>query len=206
MSRQVFPLERPARLAVFASGRGSNLRVLLTEFGKEDPLGEVVLVVSDKPAAPALELARSRGVEARHVPWRKRSEFESEVGRLCHDGDIDLICLAGFMRLLSKEFVREHSGRILNVHPSLLPRFPGLHAHRQALEAGVSESGCTVHLVDEGVDTGPTILQKRVPVLLEDDEESLAARILEQEHHAYPQAIRLVLGGWTPPAASEETE
>jgi phosphoribosylglycinamide formyltransferase-1 len=164
-------------------------------FGPDELLARIVLVVSDKPNAQGLERARSRGIEARHVAWPDRESFESEVRDLFRGRRIDLVCLAGFMRLLSPEFVAAHRGRILNIHPSLLPLFPGLHAHRQALRAGVRESGCTVHLVDEGVDTGPIILQRRVPVLPGDDEESLAERILEQEHLAYPEAVRLVLAG-----------
>jgi phosphoribosylglycinamide formyltransferase-1 len=117
------------------------------------------------------------------------------AGQLLRDHRIDLILLAGFMRLLSAGFVQAWQGRILNIHPSLLPQFPGLHAQRQALQAGVSESGCTVHFVDAGMDTGPIILQRRVPVLPDDTEETLAARILEQEHLAYPEAVRRVLQG-----------
>lgn len=202
----MFPLTRPARIAVLASGRGTNLDALLREFDAEDPLGQVVLVVSDKAEAPALARARSRGVEARHVAWPNRTTFEAEVGSLCRDRRIDLICLAGFMRLLSAQFVREFEGRILNIHPSLLPEFPGLHAHRQALAAGVAESGCSVHLVDEGVDTGPILLRRRVPVLPGDSEESLAARILAEEHHAYPEAVRIVLSGRVSRDGTEEGE
>jgi phosphoribosylglycinamide formyltransferase-1 len=198
-----FPLARPARIAVLASGRGSNLRALLDEFGPEDPQGRVVLVVSDKAGAAALERARAQRIEAHHLPWRDRSQFEAELERLFRTRGIDLICLAGFMRLLSPDFVQRHEGRILNIHPSLLPRFPGLHAHRQALAEQVSESGCTVHLVDAGIDTGPVILQRRVPVFPSDDEESLAARILEQEHFAYPQAVRRVLAGGPAAQAKE---
>jgi phosphoribosylglycinamide formyltransferase-1 len=192
-----FPLDRPARIAVLASGRGSNLAALTEAFGPQDPLGRIVLVVSDKPGAAALDRARESGIEARHVAWTDRASFEREVDRLFREGRIDLVCLAGFMRLLSPGFVAARAGRILNIHPSLLPGFPGLHAHRQALRAGAAESGCTVHFVDEGVDTGPIVLQRTVPVLPGDDEESLAARILEQEHIAYPEAVRRVLSGRT---------
>ncbi|MEX2535743.1 MAG: phosphoribosylglycinamide formyltransferase [Trueperaceae bacterium] len=190
-----FPLRRPARLAVMASGRGSNLQTLLDEFGPDHPQAQVVLVVSDRAKAQALERARLRGVEAHHIRLGDRAAFEAQVTRLLEAREIDLVCLAGFMRLLSPEFVDRFGGRIINIHPSLLPKFRGLHAHRQALAAGVRESGCTVHFVDAGVDTGGVILQRRVPVLRGDDEERLAARILEQEHLAYPQAVRLVLAG-----------
>lgn len=195
MRRTEFPLGRVARIAVLVSGRGSNLQALIDEFGPEDRQGRVVLVVSDKSGAPALVLARQAGVESVPVPWRTRREFEAEVIRLCRERRIDLICLAGFMRLLSAEFVAEFDGRIVNIHPSLLPRFPGLHAQRQALAAGVDESGCTVHIVDAGIDSGPIILQRRVPLDPEDDEGTLAKRILEQEHRAYPEALRLLLSG-----------
>lgn len=190
-----FPLERPARIAVFASGRGSNLEALLKAFPHSSTEGHTVLVVSDKREALALQRAVQAEVEAEYVPWNKRGEFEKVALNLLHDHRVDLVLLAGFMRLLSADFVREWAGRILNIHPSLLPAFPGLHPQRQALEAGAKESGCTVHFVDEGVDTGPVVLQKRVPIRSDDTEESLAARILEAEHKAYPEAVRIVLSG-----------
>ncbi|GEM83457.1 phosphoribosylglycinamide formyltransferase [Meiothermus hypogaeus] len=201
-----FPLPRPARIAVMASGRGSNLEALLKAFPHDNPLGHIVLVISDKREALALQKAVEAQVEAEYVPWPKsrdqgvayktgREQFERVAGQLLHEHRIDLILLAGFMRLLSPAFVQAWQGRILNIHPSLLPQFPGLNAQRQALEAGVSESGCTVHFVDAGMDTGPIILQRRVPVLPGDTEETLAARILEQEHLAYPEAVRRVLQG-----------
>jgi phosphoribosylglycinamide formyltransferase-1 len=191
-----FPLERPARLAVFASGRGSNLRSLAAAFPPGDPLASVVLVLSNKPTAGALALAEAHGIPARAVPFgRDRDRFEGEADVLLEAFAVDLICLAGFMRVLSPAFTARYAGRILNVHPSLLPAFPGLHAQRQALAAGVSESGCTVHFVDAGVDTGAAIVQRRVPVLPEDTEDTLAERILREEHRAYPEAVRRVLKG-----------
>lgn len=193
-----FPLGRPARMAVMASGRGSNLEALLKAFPHDNPLGHIVLVISDKREALALQKAVEAQIEAEYVPWPKergREQFERVAGQLLRDHRIDLVLLAGFMRLLSPGFVQAWEGRILNIHPSLLPQFPGLHAQRQALEAGVSETGCTVHFVDAGMDTGPTVLQRRVPVLPGDTEETLAARILEQEHLAYPEAVRRVLKG-----------
>ncbi len=192
-----FPLERPARLAVLASGRGSNLEALLKAFPPDDPLGRVVLVVSDRRQALALQKAVQAGVEAVYIPWPKggRAQFEEAALQLLQAHRIDLVLLAGFMRLLSPGFVAAWPGRILNIHPSLLPQFPGLHAQRQALKAGVRETGCTVHFVDEGMDTGPIILQRRVPVLPGDTEESLSARILAEEHQAYPEAVRRVLRG-----------
>lgn len=190
-----FPLGRPARLAVLASGRGSNLQALLEAFPPEGALASVVLVVSNKRGALALERARAAGVPAHHVPWPNRVAFEAGAAALLSAAAVDVVCLAGFMRLLSPAFTAAWSGRLVNVHPSLLPAFPGLDAHGQALRAGVSETGCTVHLVDEGVDTGPIILQRRVKVEPDDDVGTLAARVLEAEHVAYPEAVRLLLRG-----------
>ena len=203
-----FPLGRTARLAVLASGRGSNLASLLAAFppmasgGRPETgqlqLGALELVISNKPDAPALSVARAAGVEAVYVPWDKshpRATFEAEVTRLLDLAGIDLVCLAGFMRLLSPAFTQRYAGRLLNIHPSLLPSFRGLHAQRQALAAGVSEAGCTVHFVDAGVDTGQTVVQARVPVLVGDTEATLSARILEAEHRAYPEAVTAVLTG-----------
>jgi len=196
-----FPLGRPARIAVMASGRGSNLEALLKAFPPGHPLGHIVLVISDRREALALQKALEAQVEAQYVPWPRRrgvagrEQFERLAEQLLMDRRIDLILLAGFMRLLSPEFVQAWEGRILNIHPSLLPQFPGLFAQRQALEAGVSETGCTVHFVDAGMDTGPIVLQRRVPVLPGDTVETLNERILEQEHQAYPEAVRKVLSG-----------
>lgn len=190
-----FPLGRPARLAVLASGRGSNLQALLTAFPPGHELASVVLVVSNKAGAQALERARAAGVAAHHVAWPDRTTFEAALGELLREAEVDLVCLAGFMRLLSPAFTAAWTGRLLNVHPSLLPAFPGLDAHGQALRAGVAETGCTVHMVDEGVDTGPVVLQRRVKVVEGDDAASLAARVLAAEHVAYPEAVRLVLRG-----------
>lgn len=180
---------------MLASGRGSNLQALLDRVPSD--LARVVLVVSNRPEAEALERARYAGVRAEHVPFPRdgRAGFEARLERLLADERVDLVCLAGFMRILSPELVRSWAGRVLNVHPSLLPAFPGLHAQRQALATGVRESGCTVHFVDAGVDTGAAIVQRRVPVLPDDTEEALAERILQEEHQAYPEAVRLVLAG-----------
>lgn len=197
-----FPLERPARLAVFASGRGTNLRSLLAAFPVSDPLASLVLVLSNKSDAGALPLARHHGVPAYAVAFgRDRDGFEREAGRLLGEFGVDLVCLAGFMRVLSPAFAQRYAGRLLNIHPSLLPAFPGLYAQRQALAAGVPESGCTVHFVDAGVDTGEAVVQRRVPVLPGDSEETLAERILIEEHLAYPEAVRLVLTGQCAPHA-----
>ena len=201
-----FPLARSARIAVLASGRGSNLAALLDAFPPGAALGEIALVLSNRAAAPALTRAREAGVAAHHVPWADRDGFERAASALLERHAIDLVCLAGFMRILSPAFVERHAGRMLNIHPSLLPAFRGLHAQRQALAAGVGESGCTVHFVDAGVDTGPIVVQRRVPVHEGDTEESLAARILTAEHEAYPEAVRRVLSGVAPDASRSERE
>lgn len=204
-----FPLSRPARLAVFASGRGSNLSALLDAFGPHDPLASVMLLVSNNKNAGALELAAAARVSVHSFPFpsRKRdpegearAAFEEKAEGWLTEAKIDLICLAGFMRIFSPGFNARWHGRILNIHPSLLPDFPGLHPQQQALTAGVREAGCTVHFVDAGVDTGETILQRRVPVLPGDTENTLAARILREEHQAYPEAVRRVLSGQAQPS------
>ena len=200
----MFPLNRPARLAVFASGRGSNLDAILDAYPVEHALAHVAVVISDNAEAGALAKAKAASIAAYHHPFpaRKhdpdgagRAAFESKVAEWLERHNIDLVCLAGFMRILSEGFNERWRGRTLNIHPSLLPRFPGLHPQRQALAAGVNESGCTVHFVDAGVDTGPVVLQRKVPVLPEDTEESLGQRILQAEHEAYPEAIKRVLTG-----------
>jgi phosphoribosylglycinamide formyltransferase-1 len=199
-----FPLHRTARLAVFASGSGTNLQALLDGFppSGRDPLAQVVLVVSDRRAAPALERARDAGAAAEHVAYPRRPDgtldraaFEARAGALLAAHRVDLVALAGFLRIVSPEFVAAWSGRLLNVHPSLLPAFPGLHAVRQALQAGVARTGCTVHFVDAGVDTGPAIVQRTVAVVPGDTEDALQARVQHEEHQAYPEAVRRVLLG-----------
>ena len=190
-----FPLGRPARMAVMASGRGTNLEALLEAFPPQNPWGEVVLVLSDNPEAYALERASRRGVEAVAIPWRGRKAFEREALDLLRARDVDLVLLAGFMRLLSPGFVEPWYGRLLNIHPSLLPAYPGLHVHQRVLEAGERETGSTVHFVDQGMDTGPIVLQGRVPVLPGDTPETLERRVLFLEHRLYPRAVRLVLSG-----------
>jgi formyltetrahydrofolate-dependent phosphoribosylglycinamide formyltransferase len=165
------------------------------------PDAEIVAVVSDVPDAAGLERARRRGLPAfavDHGKFGSRRDYETEVLRVLDEARPDLICLAGYMRILSPEFVARYRGRIVNIHPALLPKFRGLHAQKQALEAGETVSGCTVHYVDEGTDTGPVILQRTVPVLPGDTEESLSKRILVEEHRAYPEAIAEVLSGRLP--------
>jgi phosphoribosylglycinamide formyltransferase 1 len=159
------------------------------------PNAEIAIVVSDKATARGLELAAQRGIETRAIErrGRTREEHEREIIAVLREHQVDLVCLAGYMRLLSPCFIEAFRGRILNIHPSLLPLFPGLDAQRQALEHGVTVSGCTVHFVDETLDGGPIIMQRTVPVMEDDTVESLSARILEQEHQLYPEAVARIL-------------
>ncbi len=186
------------RLGILLSGRGSNF-VAIAEAIRAGRLPgvEIALVLSNVAEAPGLKIAAEMGLTAIAVPsaGRKRAEHDAEMIARLHQHKVDLVCLAGYMRIVSPEFVAAFPNRILNVHPSLLPAFPGLDAQRQALEYGAKMAGCTVHFVDEAVDHGAIILQRVVPVEDDDTAESLAARILEQEHIAYPEAIARVLGG-----------
>ena len=166
--------------------------VALLEAARDpDYPAEIVLVLSNNPDAPGLELARGMGVEARAVDHRGRDKaaHEAELTAALRDAEVGVIALAGYMRLLSPAFIEAWRGRILNIHPSLLPLYPGLHTHRRALEAGDQEAGCSVHLVTEGVDEGPVLAQRRVPILRGDTEESLAERVLQAEHELYPTAL-----------------
>jgi len=191
----VAPLAR--RIGVLISGRGSNLQALIEAQLRGELGGEIALVFSNVTSAAGLEHARRAGipVACRDHHGRKREEFDAEVVGLLQQHGVELVCLAGYMRLLSPLFVRAFPDRILNIHPALLPAFPGQDAQRQALEHGVRVSGATVHLVDEGLDSGPIVVQEAVPVLSGDTVESLSARILETEHRIYPRAVRLMLEG-----------
>jgi phosphoribosylglycinamide formyltransferase-1 len=188
----------PLVLGVLASGRGSNLQAILDAIDAGRCPARVAVVVSDRKDAPALDRARRAGIRAVHVDpgaYPDRTAFDEAVARVLDEHAVALVCLAGYMRVLSPVFVRRYPLRILNVHPALLPAFPGLRAPRQALAYGVKVTGATVHLVDEGVDTGPIVLQTAVPVLPGDTEDALAARILAEEHRLYPEAIRLFAEG-----------
>jgi len=185
-------LATPIRLAVLASGRGSNLQVLLDAWRQGELPVEFVGVGSDQPEAPALERARRAGVPTRVFVCDNKAEQEGQIVAWLRETGTQLLALAGYMRLLSGDFIQRAGAPIVNIHPSLLPDFPGLRAQRQALEAGVKVSGCTVHFVDEGMDTGPVILQRVVPVLAGDDEDKLSQRILQAEHQIFPEAVRLV--------------
>ena len=186
------------RVGVLISGRGSNMVALADAVaGGRVPGARVALVLSDKPGAAGLALARGRGLETAVVERRGRTREEHErevIGELRARG-VELVCLAGYMRLLSLCFVGEFRGRVLNIHPSLLPAFPGLDAQRQAVEQGVKYSGCTVHFVDETLDGGPIVTQRVVAVHDSDTPDTLAARILAEEHAAYPEALALVCSG-----------
>ena len=182
------------RIAALISGRGSNLAAILAACAEGRIPVPMVLVVSNVLGASGLDHARRHGVRCEvvdHHESASRQRHDARVAALLREERVTLVCLAGYMRLLSPWFVREFHDRILNIHPSLLPAFPGLDAQRQALRHGVVVSGCTVHFVDEGLDSGPIILQTPVEVAGDDDEASLSARILEAEHRTYPEAVRL---------------
>ena len=185
------------RVGVLISGRGSNLQALLDAAAAGRLGGAVAVVISNVASAPGLERAARAGVPARVIDHRgvAREEHDRAMREALRAHDVELVCLAGYMRLLSPGFVRDLAGRVLNVHPSLLPAFPGRDAVRQALAHGVKVTGATVHFVDEGLDSGPIVLQEAVPVADDDTEESLAARVLAAEHRLYPAAVRLVLAG-----------
>jgi len=190
-----------ARLAVLVSGRGTNLQAILDATAHPDYPGQVVVVVSDRKEAFGLERARRAGVPAYVVEWRRdASEFGRRLCRVLERHGAEWVCLAGFLRILDPEFVEAYRGRILNIHPSLLPAFGGRgmygeRVHRAVLASGAQESGCTVHFVTAEVDAGPVVARARVPVLPGDTVESLAARVAEQEHRLYPEAIRRVVTG-----------
>ena len=185
------------RLGILLSGRGSNFEAIADNVSAGKIDAEIAAVISNRPEARGLESARSRGLNVISLPSRglARDEYDLLLVEELRRNAVDLVCLAGFMRLLGSGFVRAFPNRILNIHPSLLPAFPGLDAQRQALEHGVKVSGCTVHFVDENLDAGPIVLQAAVPVCDDDTVETLSARILREEHRIYSEAIRLVLGG-----------
>ena len=186
----------PHHLGILLSGRGSNFEVIARNVAEgRIANARIAVVISNRPDAPGIDTARRLGLTAVVIPskGKTRELHERELVGVLEQHKVSLICLAGYMRLLSPWFVRQFPQRILNIHPSLLPAFPGLEAQEQAFAYGVKVSGCTVHLVDEELDHGPIIVQKTVPVLDSDDEHSLAARILQQEHVAYSEAIQIVL-------------
>ncbi len=183
------------RLAILLSGRGSNFQAIADNIARGTVEATIAVVISNRPDARGLQIARERGLPAVAVPSKgmDREAYDRLLMQELRKYDVDLICLAGYMRLLSAFFIREFRNRILNIHPSLLPAFPGLDAQHQALQYGVKVAGCTVHFVDEYLDAGPILLQAAVPVLDSDTEETLSARILQEEHRIYSEAIRIVL-------------
>jgi phosphoribosylglycinamide formyltransferase-1 len=191
------------RLAILLSGRGSNFLAIHEAICRGDLDASIACVISNVPDAAGLMRARELSLNALCVPSRgvERGEYDRRLAEAMRSCSPALVCLAGFMRILGSEFLRQYPGRVMNIHPALLPSFPGLHAQRQALEHGVKISGCTVHIVDEGVDTGPILLQRAVEVLEGDSEETLSARILEQEHQVYWRAIQLMLARLNPVSA-----
>jgi len=184
-------------LGILLSGRGSNFEAIADNVASGKLDTNIAVVISNRTDAPGIDSARRRGLKALVISskGRVREEYDHEVVAALHQNHVELVCLAGYMRLLSPWFIQQFPNRILNIHPSLLPAFPGLEAQRQAFDYGVKVSGCTVHFVDADLDHGAIILQKAVPVLDTDDEHTLAARILQQEHLTYTEAIRIVLEG-----------
>jgi len=185
------------KLGILLSGRGSNFEAIADSIQAKRLPAEIAIVISNRAEAPGLESARRRGLNARLIAsnGRTREDHDAEVVAALQQAQVDFVCLAGYMRLLSPAFIRAFPNRILNIHPSLLPAFPGLDAQKQAVEYGVKVSGCTVHFVDEHLDHGAIILQKTVPVLEDDDARTLSARILKQEHIAYTEALQMLLAG-----------
>jgi phosphoribosylglycinamide formyltransferase-1 len=190
---------KKARIAVLVSGRGSNLQAIIDNIEKGLLSSELAVVISDQTDAYALERARTHNIPAVLVSAKgyknKREEYDALLVKELRERNVDLVCLAGFMRIITPVLIRAFPNRILNIHPSLLPAFPGLHVQKKALNHGAKFSGCTVHFVDEGMDTGPIIIQAVVPILDSDTEDSLSERILKQEHKIYSRAIQLIAEG-----------
>ena len=185
-------------IGILLSGRGSNFVAIADNIDAgRIPGARIAVVISNRPEAPGIEIARQRGLDARVIPakGKQREEHDREVVAVLKEKNVELVCLAGYMRLLSAWFVQQFPNRVLNIHPALLPSFPGLEGQKQAFEYGVKISGCTVHFVDEQLDHGAIVVQRPVPVYDSDDEHTLADRILEQEHIAYSEAIRIVFEG-----------
>jgi phosphoribosylglycinamide formyltransferase 1 len=186
------------RIGVLLSGRGSNFEALADSVSAgRIPNAEIALVLSNRNGAPGIERAKARGLATRVIPSKglERETYDRQVVAALRDAEVDLVCLAGYMRLLSPYFVTAFPQRILNIHPSLLPSFPGLESQKQALDYGVKFAGCTVHFVDENLDAGPIVLQAVVPVEDNDNEDALSARILKEEHRIYSEAVKIVLEG-----------
>jgi len=191
-------MSKPLRLGVLASGGGTNLQSIIDRCQDGSLAAEVAVVITNNPGAGALERAGRAGIATlciNHRHFARREEFDRAVVKALQEAHVDLVVLAGFMRIITPAFIEAFPERVINIHPALLPAFPGLHVQQQALDYGARFSGCTVHFVDGGVDTGPIIIQAVVPTLPEDTADTLAARILEQEHRIYPRAIQLIAEG-----------
>ncbi|HHI88875.1 MAG TPA: phosphoribosylglycinamide formyltransferase [Hellea balneolensis] len=189
---------RKIRTAILISGSGSNMEALIRAAQAPDYPAEIVLVISNRPEAAGLAKAENLGVPARaidHKAYDSRKAFEQDVDAVLRKHEVELVCNAGFMRLLSPWFVGRWRERILNIHPALLPKFPGLHTHERALAAGETVHGCTIHIVDEGMDTGRILAQAKVPVYRDDTPETLAKRVLAQEHKLYPETLKSCASG-----------
>tara|TARA_B100000902_G_scaffold113687_1_gene114799 strand:+ start:8913 stop:9521 length:609 start_codon:yes stop_codon:yes gene_type:complete len=183
------------RVAVLASGRGSNFQSIIDASSRDElPNCNIVLLIANNREAYAIERAKKHKINYKIIESsnKKREEFDQDVLKVLKENDIEIIALAGFMRILSKTFIKEYRNKIINIHPSLLPSFPGAHAHRDVIKAGAKESGCTAHIVDEGVDTGPIIMQRSVKVDVNDNEDTLASKILPLEHQILPRALHLL--------------
>jgi len=194
--------EEPLRICTFISGSGSGMEALLNYQIQNNTNHQTILVISDRPEAKGLQKAKSLGCKSITVPlpdvedkFQRRRLHENAINKILLENEVELIVLSGYMRILTSDFVKPWAGRILNIHPSLLPDFPGAHAHRDVISAGVKKSGCTVHFVDSGMDTGPIIAQKEVEVLADDDESSLGERIKIEEHKLYPKVIDQLAAG-----------
>ncbi|MBI5815549.1 MAG: phosphoribosylglycinamide formyltransferase [Nitrospinae bacterium] len=202
------PQKPPLKLAALASGRGSNLQAIINACEEGAINAQMTLVLTDNPEAYALERAKLSGIPSVVIERRgfaSREAFDSALAGAVEQSGAQLVCLAGFMRIISPAFLTRFPGRVINIHPALLPSFPGLDAQKQAFDHGVKITGCTVHFVDEGVDTGPIIAQAAVEVLAGDTLETLSARILEQEHKLYPKAIQMIADGLVPPRMAGRT-
>lgn len=190
-------MKSKGRVAILLSGRGSNFEAIFNNSLKQDANFEIVVVISNKKHARGLAKAREYGLPAFHISPKKfaaKTDYEREITNVLKKYNVELVCLAGYMKIVGEELLKRYENRIINIHPALLPAFPGLHAQKQAVDYGVKVSGCTVHFVDAGVDSGPVILQQAVPVEPGDDEETLSRRILKEEHRVYSEAIRLYFG------------
>lgn len=197
------------RVGVLISGTGSNMKVLAQAGQKDDYPAEVCLVISDKRDVKGLQTAQDMGIKALAIPrkdYASKADHENAILAALDEANLDYVCLAGFMRILSGDFIKKWSGKLINIHPSLLPLFPGLHTHDRAIEAGCKVHGCSVHFVTEGMDEGPIIAQAVVPVLPGDDADSLAGRVLKTEHILYPQVLKQLASGQVRMAEDEKAE